>query len=54
MKFRLISVLILLLTFYGCAQNGYRQKHPNIIYILADDLGYGELGIARRIRTDPS
>ncbi|KAA3660254.1 MAG: N-acetylgalactosamine-6-sulfatase [Calditrichaeota bacterium] len=39
--FQIIFAGILLLAFTAC--NSSRQK-PNIIFILADDLGYGELG----------
>ncbi len=42
--------LILVLTslsfaFYSCSQESKENSKPNIIYILADDLGYGELGV---------
>lgn len=34
-------ILILSILIIGCK----KEKQPNIIYILADDLGYGELGV---------
>ncbi|RLD76873.1 MAG: N-acetylgalactosamine-6-sulfatase, partial [Bacteroidetes bacterium] len=44
-----ISIVLVLLPLLGglvsCnQQHKEKPKHPNIIYILADDLGYGELG----------
>jgi arylsulfatase A len=49
-----IKILVFLF-FLGCAPEEESQpEHPNIIYILADDLGYGDLSIynkASKIKT---
>lgn len=39
----LFSGLTAVATFSGCADSGKREQLPNIVYILADDLGYGDL-----------
>jgi len=43
-KLILLSVIMVLLI--ACQTQKVKQEvKPNIIYILADDLGYGELGV---------
>jgi arylsulfatase len=43
MKIKLIFIIL----FIGlsCSDKKQKNEHPNIVYILADDLGYGELGV---------
>ncbi len=42
---RLTKCVILLILVFGCSENQDQgNRPPNIIYILADDLGYGEVG----------
>ncbi|NNE34061.1 MAG: arylsulfatase [Rhodothermales bacterium] len=38
------SCLMCICLLAGCTEDSVRESPPNIIYILADDLGYGELG----------
>ena len=40
---KILIVINLSFTFFSC--ESLVKKQPNIIYILADDLGYGELGV---------
>lgn len=41
---RRIAKLLITLAVGGCALISQAKEQPNIIYILADDLGYGDLG----------
>jgi arylsulfatase A-like enzyme len=41
--FKSFFFIFLIITLYSCEDS--KLKQPNIIYILADDLGYGELGV---------
>ena len=56
LKKQLFPINILVFFFFlGCApEHKTQNKHPNIIYILADDLGFGDLSIynkASKIKT---
>lgn len=39
------TLIVCSLLFFGCDSKQHDAGLPNIIYILADDLGYGEIGI---------
>ena len=42
---KLLSVLVLAALLTSCIQGPKAQKKPNIIYVLADDLGYGDVAV---------
>lgn len=42
-KLLLLSLVSML--FFNCSSKEKKQQKPNIIYFLADDLGYGEIGV---------
>lgn len=44
-RLSVITVLSPVMLFLPCCKDASNEKKPNIIYILADDLGYGELGV---------
>jgi len=48
MKFQLLKPVLIFLAFFflfsGCAKKKEEAATPNILFIMADDLGYGDLG----------
>ena len=38
-------IFFLLLVIFSCSKTENKDTLPNIVFILADDLGYGEIGI---------
>ena len=44
MNIKPVIFIVLFLAVFSCSVEKKAAKKPNIIYILADDLGYGELG----------
>ena len=42
---KIIVLIICSIGFFSCTSEKKTERTPNIIYFLADDLGYGELGV---------
>jgi len=42
-RLHILVGLMILFGWYGCTNKHHQVAHPNIIYILADDLGYGDV-----------
>ena len=50
----MLAGLISLIGIQGCTPQDQRAGKPNIVFIMIDDLGYGDLGCyGNRIITDP-
>ena len=41
---KIIILVLCSLALFGCNLKNEEKRPPNIIYFLADDLGYGEVG----------
>lgn len=50
---KILFLSIICFAFINCSTNQKNVEKPNIIYILADDLGYGEIGVLgqKKIKT---
>ncbi len=42
---KILGLLFFIVYFFSCGVSLHAQQKPNIIYILVDDLGYGDLGV---------
>ena len=52
-KFKLLAIFFLATILINCSKDQSKADKPNIIIILADDLGYGDIGVFgnKNIRT---
>lgn len=50
---RILSILVICVFLSGCSPSSSLQPPPNVIIFLADDLGYGEIGVLgqKKIKT---
>lgn len=45
LQFVLVILLLLSLCFVGCTNGKEKEQKPNVLFVLMDDLGYGQFGV---------